>query len=85
MLGKDGVERLFVGHVDLVKVGSAAAKALNAVDGNLGRVVEAVDDDDMVAMLEEGEGGEGANVAGATARKPSGASFEGKGRIVVTR
>src|SRR5699024_3480513 len=66
VLGKDLVEAFLVGHVDLVEVWAAAAEELDAVEGNLGRVVEVVDNDDIVAMLEEGEGGEGTNVAGAT-------------------
>ncbi|KND92431.1 putative quinone oxidoreductase [Tolypocladium ophioglossoides CBS 100239] len=66
VLGKHVVKGLFVGHVDLVKVGPAAAEQLDAVDGDLGRVVEADDNDDIVAVLEQREGGEGANVARAT-------------------
>ncbi|POR37440.1 Putative quinone oxidoreductase [Tolypocladium paradoxum] len=71
VLGKHVVEGLVVRHVDLVKVGPAAAEQLDAVDGDLGRVVEAVDNDDIVAVLEESQGGEGADVARATARTTS--------------
>ena len=46
-----------------------AAQQLNAVQADFGRVVQAVDDDDLVAVLEEGEGCEGANVASATVVK----------------
>lgn len=35
MLGKDAIDGLFVGHVDLVEVGATAAEALYAVHGNL--------------------------------------------------
>ncbi|KAJ6444934.1 LOW QUALITY PROTEIN: putative quinone oxidoreductase [Purpureocillium lavendulum] len=66
VLGKDLVEALLVGDVDLVEGGPATAEKLDAVEGDLGRVVEAVDNDDIVAVLEEGEAREGANVAGAT-------------------
>ena len=67
VLGKDLIEALVIGHIDLIEVGAAAAQQLNAVEGDLGGVVEGVDDDDVVAVLEEGEGGEATNVAGATA------------------
>lgn len=68
VLGKDFVEASLVRHVDLVEDGTATAEQLNAVESDLGGVVEAVDDDDIVSVFEEGEGGEGANVASATAR-----------------
>ncbi|GKT45248.1 uncharacterized protein ColSpa_05429 [Colletotrichum spaethianum] len=67
VLLEDGIEAGLVGNVDLVEVGALAAQELDAVDGDLGRVVEAVDNDHIVAVLEQGEGGEGANVAGTTA------------------
>ena len=35
VLGKDLVEALLVGHVDLVEVGTAAAEKLDAVDSHL--------------------------------------------------
>lgn len=66
VLGKDLIEALLVGHIDLVEDRSAATQKLNAVEGHLGGVVQAVDDDDIVAVLEQGQGGEGANVARAT-------------------
>jgi hypothetical protein len=66
VLGEDIVKGLLVSDVDLVKVGAAAAEELDAVERDLGRVVEAVDDDNVVAVLEESQGGEGADVARAT-------------------
>lgn len=66
VLGEDVVEGLLVGDVDLVEVGATAAEQLDAVEGNLGRVVQAVDDDDIVAVLEEGQRRERANVARST-------------------
>jgi hypothetical protein len=68
VLGKDLVDGLLVGNVELVEVGTAAADQLNAVEGNLGRVVEAVDNDDIVSVLEQSEGGEGTNVAGSAVK-----------------
>lgn len=35
VLGEHGVEGLFVGHIDLVEVGSTSAEALDAVDDDL--------------------------------------------------
>ena len=69
VLGEDLVDGLLVSEVDLVEVGATAADQLNAVEGDLGGVVEVVDDDDIVAVLQESEGGEGANVAGSTGGK----------------
>lgn len=67
VLLEDVVEGLLVRHIDLVEVGAAAGDDLDAVESHLGRVVEVVDNDYIVPVLEEGEGGEGANVAGTTA------------------
>ena len=66
VLGEDLVEGSLVGDVNLVKVGTAAAEELDAVESDLGRVVEAVYDDNIVTMLEQGEGGERTDVAGTT-------------------
>lgn len=63
MLGEDIVESLFVGDVDLVEVWATAGDELDTVEGNLGGVVEVVDNDDVVAVLEKSEGRERANVA----------------------
>jgi hypothetical protein len=64
--GEDLVELRFVGNVAGVVFGSLAADELDAVEDFGGGVVEVVDDDDFVVCFEEGEGGEGADVAGAT-------------------
>lgn len=66
VLLEDLVESGLVSDVELVEVGAAAADELDTVESDLGRVVERVDNDNVVTVLEEGEGGEGANVAGAT-------------------
>lgn len=66
VLLEDLVESILVGDVDLVEVGALAAEELNAVDGDLGGVVKAVDDDHIVAVLKKSEGGKRADVAGAT-------------------
>lgn len=76
VLLEDLVEGLLVGNVELVEVGAAAADELDAVEGNLGGVVEVVDDDDVVAVLEQGQRGEGTNVAGSTGRSQSVQSVE---------
>jgi hypothetical protein len=67
VLDEDLVDALFVRHVDLVEERPAAADGLDAVERNYRRVVERVDDDDIVAVLEQSQRGEGANVAGSTA------------------
>lgn len=66
VLLEDLIETSLVGDVDLVEVGALAGKKLDAVDGDLGGVVQAVDNDNVVAVLKQSEGSEGANVAGAT-------------------
>jgi hypothetical protein len=66
VLLEDLVERGLVCHVALVEGRSLAADELDAVYDFLGRVVEVVDDDDLVVGFEEGESREGANVAGTT-------------------
>lgn len=65
---EDLVEASLVGDINLVEGRALLGDQLDAVQNDLGRVVETVDDDDLVAVLEEGHGGEGADVAGATAR-----------------
>lgn len=67
VLGEHLVKCLLVGDVDLVKVGAAAGQQLDPVNRNLGRVVETVDNDDIVAGVEQGQSREGADVARATA------------------
>lgn len=58
VLLEDGIEGLLVGDIALGILGLLAADQLNAVDDFLGGVVEVVNDDDLVAGFEEGEGGE---------------------------
>jgi hypothetical protein len=69
VLGEDLVERGLVCDVAFVEGRSLAADELDAIDDLLWRVVEIVDDDDLVVGLKKGEGREGANVACATATK----------------
>ncbi|KAH5441296.1 hypothetical protein HBI47_043770 [Parastagonospora nodorum] len=66
VLFEDLVERSFVGDVGLVEGWSLAADELDAIDDFGRRVVEIVDDDDLVVCLEKSESCEGANVARAT-------------------
>lgn len=68
VLGKHIVEAGLVCDVDLVEGRTLAANKLDAVYGGLGRVEETIDNDDIVAVLEEGEGGEGPDVASTTAK-----------------
>ena len=72
VLVEDGIQALLVGNVTVVVLGTLAADQFDAVEDFLGRVVEVVDDDDLVVGLEKGQGGEGANVAGATVRAATG-------------
>ncbi len=64
---EDLLERSLVGNIDLVEDWPPAAQQLNAVQADLGGVVQAVDNNHIVAVLEESEGCEGPNVASATA------------------
>lgn len=63
---EDFLEGRLVGDIDLVEGGPLAAQQLDAVQADLGRIVQAVDDDHIVAVLEECEGRERSNVACAT-------------------
>lgn len=63
---KNLIQLSFVGNVSLVEDRSLAAEKLNAVYSDLGRVVETVDDDNIVAVLQKSKRRERANVAGAT-------------------
>lgn len=66
VLLEDLVERSLILNVELVELWLLAADELNAVDDLLRRVVEVIDDDDLIASLEESERCERANVAGTT-------------------
>lgn len=63
---KDTVEASLVGDIELSELGLLAADQLNALESLSRGVVEVVSDDDLVASLEESEGGERANVARST-------------------
>lgn len=63
---KDLVEAILIGDIDLDELGLLAANSLNTVEGLGGGVVQVISDNDLVASLEEGKGGEGANVTGTT-------------------
>lgn len=71
VLGEDLLQARLVGDVAFVEVGSLAAEQLDAIEGDLGGVVEAVNNDNIVAMLEQGQGSEGTDVACATATRES--------------
>lgn len=64
--GEDAVELVLLGHVGLVEGRPLPADQFDAVEGDLGRIVEAVDNDDVVAILEEGQHGEGSDITRAT-------------------
>jgi hypothetical protein len=66
VLGEHLVQSLLVCDVNLVEVGTAAGQQLDAVEGDLGGVVEAVYNDDIVAGVQQGQSREGANVARST-------------------
>jgi hypothetical protein len=66
VLGEDLVQRGLVGDVALVEGGPLAADELDAIDHLGRRVVQVVDDDDLVVGLQKGERREGADVARAT-------------------
>lgn len=68
VLGEDLIDGLLICDVDLVEGGAATAEELNSVQRNLRGVVEVVDNHNIVAVLEESEGGEATNVASATAK-----------------
>lgn len=63
---EDLLEGRLVGDIDLVEDGPLAAQQLDAVQADLGGVVQAVDDNHIVAVLEECERRERSNVASAT-------------------
>lgn len=66
MVGEDLLEGLLVGDVGIVEDGTLAGDGLNTVEDLLGRVVQVVDNDDLVVGLEQGEGCEAADVSGST-------------------
>jgi len=66
MLREHLIEGLLVGNVDFVEEGALLADALNAVDGDDRRIGEIINDNNIVAVFKENEGGERANVPGTT-------------------
>lgn len=67
VLLEDLVESGLVRDIGLVKLGALAADEFNAVKSYLGGVVEVIDNHHIIAVLEERQGGEGADIAGTTA------------------
>jgi len=63
VLQEDLLESFLIGHIDLVEGGSLSADELDTIDCLFRRVVEIVDDHDIVAGNEEFECREGADVA----------------------
>lgn len=61
------VKGVLLGHIKFIELGLLAADQLNALEGLAGGVVQVVSNDNLVTGLEEGKGGERANVARATA------------------
>ena len=63
------IKALLICNVALVVLGLLPANQLDAIEGLAGGVVEVVNDDYFVVGFEECEGGEGADVASATAHR----------------
>lgn len=63
VLLEDLLHRALVGDVERVEERALAADQLDPIHAFLGRVVETVDNDDLVAGLQERESSERANVA----------------------
>lgn len=68
VLGEYLVQALFVGNVDLVENWLLSAEQLNATEGDLRGVVQAVNNNDLVAMFEKRERCEGPNVPSSSMR-----------------
>ena len=64
--GKDLVETFLIGDIHLVKVWSLSAEEFDAIEGDSGGVVEAIDNYDFVAMFEERESSERPDIAGTS-------------------
>lgn len=64
---KDFVERRPISDIYFVELRSFATQKLYAIQRHFRRIVQIVDNDDLVAMFEQSESGEGANVARTTA------------------
>lgn len=66
VLLKDAVQRLLVRNISFVEDRPFSANQLNTIERDLRRVVEVVDNDDIVIVLQQSQRCEGSNVAGAT-------------------
>lgn len=64
---EDTVECGFIRHINLEELRPPATDELDSVESNDGRIVEVVNNDNIVAILEKNEGCKGANVSGSTA------------------
>jgi hypothetical protein len=60
------VKGVLLGNIELNELGLLAGDQLNALEGLGGGVVQVVSNDNLVTGLEEGKGGERANVARTT-------------------
>lgn len=69
VLLEDLIQVSLVGQVGLVEDRSLSRDELDAVESNLGRVVEVIYDDDLIAMFEESERSEGPDVSRTTMRR----------------
>jgi hypothetical protein len=58
ILGENGIERLLVGDVGIVQLGANAGQQLNPIENFLGRVVHVVDNDYLVAGVQQGQASE---------------------------
>lgn len=65
----------FISDVDVVKFRPLAANKLNAIQRDLGGVVEIINNNYFVAVFEKSERGEGSNISSPTKEKPVSASF----------
>ena len=66
MFDKDLLECFLVGDIDLVEGWSLPAEEFDAIKGDFGGIVQAVNNHHFISMLEEGKGSERANVAGSS-------------------
>jgi len=69
MLREHIVESFLIFDVKADKIWPLAADQFYTVEDLLRRIVEIVCDDDFVAIFEKGKGGEGTNIAGASAKR----------------
>lgn len=63
---KDLVQSLLVGDVDLIEGWSFPADQLDAVQSNLRGVVEVINNDNFIAMFEQGQSRERPNISCAS-------------------